>query len=565
MKKKGTGLNSIKIKILLLVIFMAILTGSVSTVISITNSRKVLENFVQQLMLTQAKTTGAHLDDLLKINGTKTLKSEKLAKIFSDNKIEGFSSSYIYVIDSDGVILFHPTSDLIGKKVENDVVENVVLELKQNGRKNEPTFIRYKYQGTDKCAAYYVTENSEAIVIVSAQVRDAISGVLVSRNKTIVSCMLCLCVSMIIALLTTNIWLNPLIYVADKISDFSDMKFKKDRKLNFYAEKNDEVGAIANGAVKVIEAINEMVERLNHGSSELNESTTVLVNNLENTVESVRQVECAMSEIAAGVTMQAQNTEDCAYNIDTIVDKINRTSSMISGLDLNAKNMIKAAENGVVTLEELVKTNKEAIDAINRIYEQAVETNKTVSAIKEATEIITTINEQTRLLSLNASIEAARAGEAGRGFAVVAQEIQSLSDQTTESANIINDTVKTLIDNSNNEMKTMSQVLAIMNKQNENVDKTNDVFGIVNSEIRDSMGEIDEIADGTEEMNNASERIIGIVSKLSSSAQDNAAGTQETSASVTCITGNMNQIDRQCDNLRNIARDLDDTIRMFEI
>jgi methyl-accepting chemotaxis protein len=50
--------------------------------------------------------------------------------------------------------------------------------------------------------------------------------------------------------------------------------------------------------------------------------------------------------------------------------------------------------------------------------------------IKEATEIITDIAEETNLLSLNASIEAARAGDAGKGFAVVAEQIRALSTET---------------------------------------------------------------------------------------------------------------------------------------
>ena len=54
---------------------------------------------------------------------------------------------------------------------------------------------------------------------------------------------------------------------------------------------------------------------------------------------------------------------------------------------------------------------------------------------------ISSIAEQTNLLALNAATEAVRAGEAGRGFAVVADEVRTLSTNSNNLNNKINDVI----------------------------------------------------------------------------------------------------------------------------
>ena len=125
---------------------------------------------------------------------------------------------------------------------------------------------------------------------------------------------------------------------------------------------------------------------------------------------------------------------------------IEHTNSQVENLTSTANLMRESSEEAAATLKELDNINQQAIASIDVIYEQTNITNISALKIKEATTLISSIAEETNLLSLNASIEAARAGEAGRGFAVVASQIQKLADQSNESANQIDPVSYTHLD-----------------------------------------------------------------------------------------------------------------------
>lgn len=67
-----------------------------------------------------------------------------------------------------------------------------------------------------------------------------------------------------------------------------------------------------------------------------------------------------------------------------------------------------------------------------------------IAKTDEVTQAVNNIAMQTKILGLNANIEAARAGEHGKGFAVVANEVQKLSDRTTEFATEISNLLREL-------------------------------------------------------------------------------------------------------------------------
>jgi hypothetical protein len=55
--------------------------------------------------------------------------ADMLANELKGAGVEGITSSYAYIVDKDGTMLYHPTADKIGKPVENSVVKGLVREV----------------------------------------------------------------------------------------------------------------------------------------------------------------------------------------------------------------------------------------------------------------------------------------------------------------------------------------------------------------------------------------------------------------------------------------------------
>lgn len=567
MKKTTAGkrnfINTIKFKIFLMIFIIVFICNTMNVLIAAGSSEKGMSNVIENNMLSMAIAYGTTIEEHIELKGADSLDLSDMKDVLENAKIEGMDSAYVYVVNGNGKMLYHPNPEKIGLPVENAAVTGLVERLKK-GEVPEPGFIEYDYKGVIKYAGYYITENQDAIIIVTADKSDALSSVSTLKMQMALLGVLTMVISGCIGLVLANILLSPVKSITEYLAELATLRFRKDDKLVKLALRKDEFGSIAGAVVQVADTLSETMDDLKKQSAVLKEASDILNTKTKDTTDNITQVENAMYEIAGGVTSQAKNTEEASDNIHMIVEQIESTNIHVDDLNRNAQNMSTAGKNAIWTLQELIVANNETVKAMNAIFEQVKVTNQSVANIREATNLITSIAQQTNLLSLNASIEAARAGDAGRGFAVVASEIQNLAGQTSESAKRIEEIVNSLITDSQTEMKNMEEVMGIMKKQDEHVSETNQVFGNVIQGIDSSMKGIQNIAERASQMNHASEKVIDVVGNLSAIAEENAASTEETSASLTCVVSFVDEIATQCDRLTEIAGCLEEKINMFD-
>lgn len=487
---------------------------------------------------------------------------EEKAKLLEDVSVEGMESSYAYLVSKDGTMIYHPTAEEIGQPVENEVVKGVVDSMK-SGEIPEAKTVEYQFKGTTKYAGYYVTPNGEYILVITCDEDEMMTPIKSFKTKLALICSLLDLVALVVAfILATNI-VKPLLQLITVLQKIGKLDFRTDENHEKLNKRQDETGFMSRAIYNMQQDLRTVVEQLSANAKSLYEASEQLGKNASDTTNHIAQIEMSVGEIAEGASSQANETEQATNNVVVIGNMIRDTTEKIAELEKNVQEMKKASNRAGDTLNELGNINEQAKEAIEIIYKQTNMTNESTLKIKEATALITSIADETNLLSLNASIEAARAGENGRGFAVVASQIQKLAEQSNETATHIDEIVNILLEDSQKAVKIMDAVKEVMGKQSQNVEQTETIFKDVEKKVNDSMKEIEGIVTSTNEMDHARVTVVDTVQNLSAIAEENAAGTQQTFASVGQVQSIIENVVENMEKLHKIAENLDEEMERF--
>ncbi|MCR4814929.1 MAG: hypothetical protein K5879_08915 [Lachnospiraceae bacterium] len=547
--------KSLRGKAVTIVIASVLLISAVMGGVFIPKQIAITSDVIEDYMIDVAILAGESVEAAKEIHGESVLEPENLKAIVSGVKIREFSSSYCYVVGSDGTILYNPNEERIGKPVENEAIKGVVQNL-QRGLFPFPEYLETTYQGTKKVVTYYVSDDGDFIVAVTADKSEIQNITTKNLFRSILSCIGIIVVVLALAIMLIAKMMSPITIINFSIQKLAKLDFRKNRALDNYTSKSDECGGMSRSVLELTDQLHNISNELDGAIKTLYDASGDMTVGAVNSSESVGQVEKAISEISEGASSQAGESQTAMDNVAIMGDMVQETTREVQSLRANAADMDQAGSQAIAILNKLSEINNRTRASVETIYEQTNATNASVAEIRNAVEMITGIAEQTNLLSLNASIEAARAGEAGRGFAVVASEIQKLAEQSNRSANEIEKIIENLSAESAKSVAIMDDVKEIIDAQNRDVGETEKAFRLVKEDIDASIESIELIADKTKSLNEARERVIDVVHNLTSIAQENAASTEETLANATKVNDAINDVERQAETLKVIADNL---------
>lgn len=252
----------------------------------------------------------------------------------------------------------------------------------------------------------------------------------------------------------------------------------------------------------------------------------------------------------------------------TITGGINwyfKTIEVVEGLHQNAAIMKESSEQAEKTILELQGINQRVEASIQEVQKQTELTNESVQKIRDASNLIASIAQETNMLSLNARIEASRAGESGKGFAVVANHISNLADQTNQSSTDIEAITDVLMENSTKAVEIMNHMQGVISQQNHSMEETRNVVRKVLDEIGRSIQGIDQIRESTIRLENFSNEVVESVGQLSNIAQETERNTNHTNKETKLVGETLQQVSASAQDLRKIADELAQSIEYFSL
>lgn len=554
-KKRGTFAT----KIIAMVIFAIVISNVICMVFILESSKEQITDSVKHTMVDVVNTTSKIMENEISNSGADDLDYDGYANNLSDVKLEGMDSAYMYVVQNDGTMLYHPTKEKVGQPVENAVIKGVVNQLK-DGKKPGTTVVEYDFNGTTKYSAYTIL-NNENILVLTADESEALSGITVVTGVAVGICTVVMLLAIIITFILGRRLMRPLVKVSTIIEEIANGDINAD--FGMVKESNDEIGLIIEKMKELTQSLGNIVGRIRNSSDTMSANSYELNDTSSQTLAANNEISKAVEDVAEGSTGMASSISKINENLE----EMSRETKDINESVNEIRNQTTAVQDSSKIMNDKIKSMQDSShkmdDGISAISKRIETVNTTVDKVSNIVSVIEEISSETNLLSLNASIEAARAGDAGKGFAVVAQEIRVLSDNTNTELENIKQIISSLVEECRYCVQASGTIVEDNAKQKEEIKAVLDEFGALDEQIQKTAEKADEIEELVTAMIELNDDITKSSHSLTDVSAANAAATEEMNANIEELNAMMNGVAEMAGHMNDESDGLKEALSFF--
>ena len=554
-KKRGT----FAAKIIVMVILAVIVSNVICMVFILESSKKQITDSVKHTMVDVVNTTSKIMENEISNSGVDDLDYDGYANNLSDVKLEGMDSAYMYVVQNDGTMLYHPTKEKVGQPVENAVIKGVVQQL-QDGKKPGTTVVEYDFNGTTKYSAYTIL-NNENILVLTADESEALAGITTVTGVAVGIIAIVVLIAIIISFIMGRRLMRPLVKVSTIIEDVANGNIEAD--FSVVKESNDEIGLIIEKMKELTQSLGSIVGKIRNSSDTMSSNSYELNDTSSQTLAANNEISKAVEDVAEGSTGMAASISKTNENL---LEMSNETKDINASVD-EIKNQTVAVQDSSKIMNDKIKSMQDSShkmdEGISAISKRIETVNTTVDKVSNIVSVIEEISSETNLLSLNASIEAARAGDAGKGFAVVAQEIRVLSDNTNTELENIKQIISSLVEECRYCVQASGTIVEDNAKQKEEIKAVLDEFGSLDEQIQKTAEKADEIEELVTAMIELNDDITKSSNSLTDVSAANAAATEEMNANIEELNAMMHGVSEMAEHMNNESDGLKEALSFF--
>ena len=554
-KKRGT----FAAKIIVMVILAVIVSNVICMVFILESSKKQITDSVKHTMVDVVNTTSKIMENEISNSGVDDLDYDGYANNLSDVKLEGMDSAYMYVVQNDGTMLYHPTKEKVGQPVENAVIKGVVQQL-QDGKKPGTTVVEYDFNGTTKYSAYTIL-NNENILVLTADESEALAGITTVTGVAVGIIAIVVLIAIIISFIMGRRLMRPLVKVSTIIEDVANGNIEAD--FSVVKESNDEIGLIIEKMKDLTQSLGSIVGKIRNSSDTMSSNSYELNDTSSQTLAANNEISKAVEDVAEGSTGMAASISKINENL---LEMSNETKDINASVD-EIKNQTVAVQDSSKIMNDKIKSMQDSShkmdEGISAISKRIETVNTTVDKVSNIVSVIEEISSETNLLSLNASIEAARAGDAGKGFAVVAQEIRVLSDNTNTELENIKQIISSLVEECRYCVQASGTIVEDNAKQKEEIKAVLDEFGSLDEQIQKTAEKADEIEELVTAMIELNDDITKSSNSLTDVSAANAAATEEMNANIEELNAMMHGVSEMAGHMNDESDGLKEALSFF--